>query len=611
MTQANEVDATELRRRTLEALKSEWDRWAAALPAGAAAWTKGAAYVRESSEESLVGDAPVVQLQNTLRMLQAEKVYVPRELVFFENVSGTEMAARLQFQDLIERAVGGEYGVIGAYLSSRLFRNMEDAIAVKRRLRLHNVRLLWVGKPNVDGIDPSTWAMERQSEISDELHSRQTGYLVGRAMEHKTRKGEPLGRLPECWRIVERAPGLRYNRPGRPIKWELAEPMASIVRRGAEKYLAGMTYRQVALWSLETEVKGVTPNGKHMDWLWWRNVLVNPKIAGYQAASSYTGYKPGKESPARPTLKERENDLVPCLLPPLISLAQYRKLVATSRARKGERKVRIHYHDEIISTIAYDARCGHRLHIKGRSKTDREDFVLRCKELTAAGYHMSTYRGLDAQIEVDRLIGQICLDDPELLRRVADELEALERDRHADTTTAPALDPRAAELRSAIASLADDRFEALRESLLAELAGIESQAQPAAAQQVARFHASIEDLKRWPEIWAKADRRQKNELLRAAGVKVWVEPVPNPDPKRRQRRPYSRLVAIEAEVPEFSLALATALRGASFAKGPAIRLNAPYRRRVGMVLLNKDLATIIRSAQLPAPSSTSSLRDAA
>lgn len=576
-------------------------------PPGAAAWPEGAAYVRESSEESLVGDAPVVQLQNTLAMLQAEKVYVPRELVFFENVSGTEMAARLQFQDLIERAVAGEYGVIGAYLSSRLFRNMEDAIAVKRRLRIHKVRLLWVGKPTVDGIDPSTWAMERQGEISDELHSRQTGYLVGRAMEHKTRKGEPLGRLPECWRIVERAPGLRYNRPGRPIRWEHAEPMASIVRRGAKKYLAGSTYREVAMWSLRTEVKGVTPNGKHMDWLWWRNILVNPKIAGYQAATSYTGYKPGKESPARPTLKERENDLVPCLLPPLISLAQYRKLVATSRARKGERKVRFRYHDELISTIAYDARCGHRLHIKARSKTDREDFVLRCMEMTAAGYHMRTYRGLDAQLELDKLIGQICLDDPEMLRRVADELESLDRDRQADAATAPESDPRAVELRSAIARLSDERLAVLREPLLAELAGIEAQERPIGSEQVARFHASVEDLKRWPEIWAKADKRQKNELLRAAGVKVWVEPVPNPYAPKRQQRPYSRLVAIEAEVPEFSLALATALRGASFAKGPAIKLNAPHMLQFGIILLRKDLAAVAQSARR-ASSAGSALR---
>jgi DNA invertase Pin-like site-specific DNA recombinase len=597
MSERHDISADDLRLRTVAALDKEWQRWAAALPSEAGAWPKGAAYIRESSPDSLVGDAPVVQLQNTLAMLEAQRVHVPQDHVFFENASGTEIAARHEFQDLIERAAAGEFGVIGAYMSNRLFRNMEEAIAVKRRMRLLGIRVIWVGKPMMDERDPASWAMERNMEIADEWHSRQTGYLVGRAMEYKTRKGEPLGRLPECWRIIERAPGLRAGRQGRPIKWELAEPMASIVRKGARKYLRGSTYRQLGEWSLTTAVAGITPAGKHMDWLWWRNILVNPKIAGYQAASSYTGYKPGKESPSRPSLKEREDDLVPCLLPPLISLAEFRKIVATSRARKGARKVRITYHDEIISTIAYDARCGHRLHIKGRSKNDRADFVLRCKEMTAAGYHMSTYRGLDAQLDVDRLIGQICLDDPELLRRVAAELMALENESDDTPAAKTGNDPRAVELRAAAASLTDERFASLRSQLLEELAEIERETKPAAIESVARFHASIEDLKRWPEIWAKADKRQKNELLRAAGVKVWIEPVATPNTGNKKRpRPYSRLVAIEAEVPEFSLALATALRGASFAKGPAIALNAP-KKQVGILLLNRGLATALGRAQ--------------
>ena len=101
-----------------------------------------ALYIRESSSESLVGDAPLVQLQSTLAMFQAAHLYIPWELVILENATGTELAARARFRTSSIEREAGEFKTIGAHMSSRFFRNVEEAIATKRRMRKVGVSLI-------------------------------------------------------------------------------------------------------------------------------------------------------------------------------------------------------------------------------------------------------------------------------------------------------------------------------------------------------------------------------------------------------------------------------------------------------------------------------------
>ena len=90
------------------------------------AWPIGAAYLRDSAPGSLIGERRFVnQLKAVLFQMQTERFYVPFEHIYFENVSGTDMKARHEFMSLLEQAEAGAFSAIAAYISSRLFRNIE------------------------------------------------------------------------------------------------------------------------------------------------------------------------------------------------------------------------------------------------------------------------------------------------------------------------------------------------------------------------------------------------------------------------------------------------------------------------------------------------------
>ena len=551
------LNQSQLLDKATGALRAAWEVWRASLPPEGIYWPQAALYIRESSSDSLVGDAPMVQLQSTLAMFLADHLYVPWELVVLENATGTELAARAQFQDLLDRAEAGEFKTIGAHMSSRFFRNVEEAIATKRRMRKVGVSLIWVGKIPIDPKDPSAFLLERNLEIADEWIPRQASYAVSRQKELASLKGIPIGGpLMEVWRITGRGQSTRSGRNGPALGWELVEPMASIVGEGALRYLAGHSFQDLAIWCLGTEIEGLTPKGKSMDRIWWQWNLKNPKLAGYQYRMDYTGYKPGIESPSRKALKSRE--LIPCLLPPVITLEQHEQIVAlaTSRHRSGNRR-RIGYQVELLSGIAVDAQCGHILHIK-RHAYGGQDFYLRCAERAVIG-HGGHYRGRDAATDLDLMISRIRFDDRRLLARIEAGLERLDEVK----TRARTVSTEELQLRAALNALDAEMFPQLRRQMLAQIEALHANTkeEPPSIHAPA-FRAAIKDLARWPEIWVGASIEQKNQLLRAGGVKAYVEPI-----SREGRRggfqgadkgPHSRLVRVEAAVPEFALALAAA-----------------------------------------------------
>lgn len=79
--------------------------------------------------------------------------------------------------------------------------------------------------------------------------------------------GEPLGGLPEIWRVTHRAPTTAGG-IGRPVRWELVEPLASVVKEGVERYLAGASVTDLTDWAATTATGGVTPNGRQITSSW-------------------------------------------------------------------------------------------------------------------------------------------------------------------------------------------------------------------------------------------------------------------------------------------------------------------------------------------------------
>ena len=543
--------ARELQDRARREIAEEWQRWNATLPAESARWPIGAAYLRDSAPGSLIGDAIVNQLKAVLFQMQTERFYVPFEHIYFENVSGTDMKARHEFMSLLEQAEAGAFSAIAAYISSRLFRNIEEAIAVKRQLRLKGVKLFWMGRPQMDERDPQAWAMERQLEVADELHSRQTGWLVALAKEQASRRGLPTGPLPDGFRVAERGPSLQGGRRGRPIRWEISEPWASVIKEGCQRYLDGASYADLAVWSAGTSTNGLTAKGGPMTTQWWRSTLLNPKYAGLQPVRRYAGYKPGKESPPR----ERDlplDRMVASVLPALWDVETYQRLLAVSAGRWTSGKFRTRYRQGFWSGVIRHAVCGHSLQIYGRGRQGQPETRLRCRHNVL---HVSpSFRGDDSIQELDELIGGLDLRNSDLVAAVAAELAS----RVPEPMPVEPIDGRRVELQSAIDKLKDPSLRTIRDELQRELNALPAQL-PSGRPVDRSFTAAVADLQDWAHIWKTGSPKEKNKLLKAAGVQVAIRPLLRPQYKARVGNRMSEIVEIRAADPYVRLALAAAL----------------------------------------------------
>lgn len=543
--------ARELQDRARREIADEWERWNASLPPDAVRWKTGAAYLRDSAPGSLIGDAIVNQLKAVLAQMQSERIYVPFEHIYFENVSGTDLKARHEFMSLLERAEAGAFSAVAAYISSRLFRNLEEAIVVKRQLRLKGVKLFWMGRPQMDERDPQAWAMERQLEVADELHSRQTGWLVALAKEQASRRGQPTGPLPDGYRVAERGPSLPGGRQGRPIRWEINEPWASVIKEGCERYLKGASYADLTVWSAGTAVEGRTAKRRPITTQWWRSTLLNPKYAGLQPVRRYAGYKPGKESPPR----ERDipiERMVPSVLPAFWDVETYQRLLAVSASRWTSGKFRTRYRQGFWSGVMRHAVCGHSLQIYGRGRQGRPETRLRCRHNTL--HDSPSFRGDDSIQELDELIGSLDLTNSDLVKAVAAELAA----RLPEPIPATPVDSRRVELQAAIDKLRDPSLQMIRDELQRELNSLPPVIDH--TKPIDRsFAAAVEDLKDWAHIWKTGSPQEKNKLLKTAGVQVLIRPLLRPLYKPRGGGRLSEIVEIRVADPYVRLALAAAL----------------------------------------------------
>jgi DNA invertase Pin-like site-specific DNA recombinase len=312
-----------------------WEEYSRALPDEASSWRIGAVYVRDRDNVSGTGIAASVQLASVLDLMTTKGVYVPQQNVHADRARLGSKEVRT-FHQLLQRGLDGEFAVLGVSSLDRICRNLVEATAIKRQLKSHGIELLVVGLGQSDSRDPMASTDQGLMERYDEMRSRQTSYMVGRAMEYRASQGYPQGRLPEGFIVDERDPSLPGARWGRPIHWVFNEPLASHIKEGAARYLDGAAFADLAAWSQDSDFEGRTPKGRNMTPAWWNQTLTNPKYAGLHRATVYSGYKPGRESPTRE--RPYDSDLIPCRLPALISPDDYRRIVTTARARRYPQK---------------------------------------------------------------------------------------------------------------------------------------------------------------------------------------------------------------------------------------------------------------------------------
>jgi DNA invertase Pin-like site-specific DNA recombinase len=547
---------------TTAAVIGEWlprlaatrDAWAADLPPEAEAdWTPGAAYIRVSSARSLGGDSPETQLLNTLDLMGRKRMFVGPEAVFFDVESGTDIGPRMAFKRLFEAAIDGGYKAIGVFINERMFRNLEQSIQIKRQFRLAGIQLVYLGMYEGDRRNPAAWQLETMQDTTAELHARNTSYYVGLTFEAASRAGRPVGKIPEVYRPKDRTRSF-LGRKGSVVSWEVIEPLGSIMQEGCRRYLAGESFSQIATWAATTELEGVTPARRVMDKRWWYSVLRNPKFAGYQVPCVYTGFKPGKESPPRPR-RTRNSELVPCILPPLWTLADYHAVLNEARRRWVGVKTRAHYNAYLLSGIAFDASCGHTMAVEQRKPDGR--YWMGCRTLGSDGRHSKVYRTDIAAAELDRLIGSLRLDDDELRRRVEDELKELDQAQRVNRERFRP-DPAIGALRQSLAALPDTGVEDLRaglQSRIDALTAADAARRDREVRPLVEYRAALAQLDNWVEVWAQAGVKEKNQLLRDAAMRVEIGPLAV---DTRKRGP-GHVLRISAANPVFEAALAAAL----------------------------------------------------
>jgi hypothetical protein len=555
-------DGVEGLKRTIGQFKAEWlprlqaarDEWEETLPPEAViSWTRGAAYIRESCIGSLAGEAPDVQLRQVLSLLARKKVYVAPDSVFFDVHSGADVAKRAAFQRMYEDATKGGIKAIGVFLIERMFRNVEQAIQVKRDLRLKGIELHHLGQFEGDQRNPGAWQLQMIQDFSAEMHARNVGFYVGTHFEQITRAGRPVGLVPEVYVAGPREKGIMGHR-GKVSGWTVREPLASVMQEGCRRFLAGATLADLGAWAATTELEGLTPNGRVMDKHWWHQTLRNPRFAGYQVPTTYTGYRPGVES-EKPPRKTADSELVPCLLPALWSLENYREIHRVLRARYRAPKRRKSYRQYLLSGVAYDATCGHSIGVT-QSGNKSGHFWMGCIRRDAGGTrHAVHMRGDVAERELDELLAGLSFEDADLLRQIEEELRELARIQESERQRFRP-NPEIGALRQALAALSAsnaDEIKAGLEERIASLEALDQARQDALVQPLVNFRRALEKLGDWQAVWQDADKAAKNQLLRDAGLKVTLGRLA---PEKREP---ARILEISADNPAFELALAAAL----------------------------------------------------
>ena len=549
----------ELVRLTIAALLAVWSEWATSLPQHTD-WEIGAAYVRESSAKSLEGIQPSVQLRAILDNFARKHIFVPWELVFFDNRSGTELETRSGLMALIAKVeVDPTIRHIGAFESDRLFRNVEDHSRQTNDWRRRGVRVHIPGMPDLDERLPSTWQMEQTQAQFSEYHSRTTSFKVGTNLQAASRSGIPVGTLPEGYRVAERGPGLN-GRTGRPSRWEQSQPLAGIIRQGGKLYLRGKSYAELSRWAESTELHGVTPKGKPMTREWWRSTLLNPKYAGYHMATDYQGYKPGKIAPKRPR-RTADTPLIPCALPPIFTMEETREIQGMSRARRARSPGRRSSQPSELSGLLVDDRCGHRVHVQSRQGDDRRVY---CRVASMRlDRHATSFFVRDVEQDMDALVSSLTFNDEAFVLAVEKELERL-GPRDFDRAPSPT-EREIARYRRILADLDPNSDAVMRvgiEARLGELGEVLDHERRVAVTP--GWDATVADLKRWPEVWAGAPASARSRLLRKALREVRIAPegrLPRgrsgADGDKRPRT--ARIVSITPKDPIVGLALATAL----------------------------------------------------
>src|SRR5437870_5631459 len=120
-------------------LQPIWATWAASI-GDHPTWPTGAAYGRESKDDSLQGFSPGAQLRAILEEDARRKVWIPWERVHFDQLTG-KTDQRVGFQALHQSGLRREIATVIMFHSSRYARNALLSRRYKEELRKRGIQV--------------------------------------------------------------------------------------------------------------------------------------------------------------------------------------------------------------------------------------------------------------------------------------------------------------------------------------------------------------------------------------------------------------------------------------------------------------------------------------
>jgi len=155
----------------------------------------GAAYVRESTEDQDKGYSP----DNQERQIRsyAERNNIDVKFWYKDLVTGTSVAKRNNFKQMIKDAELHKFGVIVVFHTSRFARNVKEAREHKTLLREKlGIDVISVTQNFGDWKNPSSFLNEGVNELFDEHTSRTISFWVRHGLAEKRLQGYQRGNPP-------------------------------------------------------------------------------------------------------------------------------------------------------------------------------------------------------------------------------------------------------------------------------------------------------------------------------------------------------------------------------------------------------------------------------
>jgi site-specific DNA recombinase len=238
---------------------------------------RGAAYIRESSEEQGEGFSPGAQRKKIYEWAEENGIEIVEEYCDLHS-AWRKSDARPEFQRLMSDAAKGLFDVVLVFHTSRFARNQSEARRYKQLLRERlGIQVISVNQPfGEDHTEPSSFLAESINEMFDEYYSVSLSFWTRSGLHEKARQGHLVGLLP--WGYV------------RDPKTKLAVPhpsRAPLVLGIFERYDTGQeTDRSLAAW---LNAKGArTRRDREFCADTVRDMLRNAAYCGYVSAQRDT-----------------------------------------------------------------------------------------------------------------------------------------------------------------------------------------------------------------------------------------------------------------------------------------------------------------------------------